>query len=72
MKYILLSLFAVMAYTVAMTYDPEQTGYTKADRDGMDRLVNAVLIEQPIKTKKGSMSSQEQRAALQYLWGDVE
>jgi hypothetical protein len=68
MKCIFLSLFAILAYTTAMVWEPEQIGYSKADQDGMDRLVSSVLVEQ--SKHKGKWSGAEQREALRYLWSE--
>ena len=58
MRYIFLSLFAVLAYTTAMMIEPEQPGYSQADQAGMDRLVSRVMVEQP--KHKGKWSGAEQ------------
>jgi len=70
-RYIFLSIFAIFAYTTAMMMEPETQGYSQADQDGMDRLVNKLLMEKPTQHKRtGKMSGAEQAAALRYLWGD--
>lgn len=38
-RYVLLSLFAVLAFTTAKMWEPEQHGYTQSERQGMDLLV---------------------------------
>jgi hypothetical protein len=45
MRFTFLGLFAVLAYTTAMMYQPEQVGYSKTDRDGLAKLVERVTAK---------------------------
>lgn len=67
MRCIILSLFAVMAYSVAMNYEPEQQGYSQHDRDALAKLTEQSVAEQK---RHKVLSGSDERAALRYLWGD--
>ncbi len=39
MRCVFLGLFAILAYTTAMCYEPEPTGYSVAEVNALNRLV---------------------------------
>ena len=45
MRCVLLGLFAVLAYTTAMCYQPEPDGYTPAQVRGLSRLIARAVRE---------------------------
>lgn len=70
MKYIFLSIFAVFCYTLAMTFEPEQQGYSRSDVSGMNRLIDRETRFKSVSHYK-AWSAAESRIALQELGWEV-
>jgi hypothetical protein len=65
MRNVFLALFATWAYTTAMTYEPEQQGYSLNDRAGMNHLIERVTIK---PKHPGKWPQAKQRTALAELF----